>query len=85
MQHRHRLLVVLTILGTLIFTGHALAQKARDFGMRIFTYDIIIEELTQGVDEAGAEPVTKEVLLKESDFVSIHVPLLPQNRHMIGA
>jgi D-3-phosphoglycerate dehydrogenase len=65
--------------------GHALAQKARDLGMRIFAYDIIIEELMKGVDEASVEPVTKEVLLKESDFVSIHVPLLPQNRHMIGA
>jgi D-3-phosphoglycerate dehydrogenase len=64
--------------------GHALAQKARVLGMRIFAYDIIVEELMQVVDEAGAEPVSMEVLLKESDFVSIHVPLLPQNRHMIG-
>jgi D-3-phosphoglycerate dehydrogenase len=65
--------------------GHALAQKARDLGMRIFAYDIIVEELMQVVDEACAEPVSMEVLLRESDFVSIHVPLLPQNRHMIGA
>jgi D-3-phosphoglycerate dehydrogenase len=65
--------------------GYALAKKARDLGMRIFAYDIIIENLMQVVDEAGAEPVSMEALLKESDFVSIHVPLLPQNRHMIGA
>ena len=65
--------------------GHALAQKARDLGMRIFAYDIIVEELMQVVDEASAEPVSMEVLLRESDFVSIHVPLLPQNRHMFGA
>ena len=65
--------------------GNALAKKARAMGMRVVAYDIIIEELMQSVEEAGVEPVSMEALLKESDFVSIHVPLLPQNWHMIGA
>jgi len=35
--------------------------------------------------ELGAEFVTAERLLYESDFVSLHVPLLPHTRHMMGA
>jgi phosphoglycerate dehydrogenase-like enzyme len=35
--------------------------------------------------EAGAEAVTLEKLLRESDIVSIHVPLNQQTRGMIGA
>ena len=65
--------------------GYNLAKKAKAMGMRVVTYDVVIEKLMQFVEEAGAESVSMEDLLKESDFVSIHVPLLPQTRHMIGA
>ena len=29
--------------------------------------------------------MSAEQLLRESDFVSLHVPLLPETRHLIGA
>lgn len=64
--------------------GYNLARKAKAMGMRVVT-DAIIEKLMRLVDETGAESVPMEDLLKESDFVSIHVPLRPQTRHMIGA
>jgi glyoxylate reductase len=35
--------------------------------------------------ETGARLVSKEILLRDSDFVSLHVPLNPQTRHYIGA
>jgi phosphoglycerate dehydrogenase-like enzyme len=35
--------------------------------------------------EAGAKLVSLEMLLKESDFVSLHCPLTPQTRGLIGA
>ncbi|MGH9896244.1 MAG: 2-hydroxyacid dehydrogenase, partial [bacterium] len=34
--------------------------------------------------EAGAEAVSLETLLRESDIVTIHVPLNPQTRGLIG-
>jgi glyoxylate reductase len=34
--------------------------------------------------ELGLKFVSLETLLKKSDFVSLHVPLLPTTRHMIG-
>jgi len=64
--------------------GYNLARKAKAMGMRVVT-DASIEKLMRFVEETGAESVPMEDLLKESDFVSIHVPLLPQTRHMIGA
>ncbi|MGD2142018.1 MAG: hydroxyacid dehydrogenase [Candidatus Bathyarchaeota archaeon] len=64
--------------------GYQLAMKARAMEMNVVTYDVIIEKLMKFVEEAGAESVSMEELLESSDFVSIHVPLLPQTRHMIG-
>jgi len=64
--------------------GYNLARKAKAMGMRVVT-DASIEKLMRFVEETGAESVPLEDLLKESDFVSIHVPLRPQTRHMIGA
>jgi phosphoglycerate dehydrogenase-like enzyme len=33
----------------------------------------------------GAQRVELETLLRESDFVSVHTPLLPETQHLIGA
>ncbi|UCH56644.1 MAG: hydroxyacid dehydrogenase [Candidatus Bathyarchaeota archaeon] len=65
--------------------GYILGKKAKAMEMRVLTYDVVVDQLMHLVEEVGAEAVSMEELLKESDFVSLHVPLLPQTRHMIGA
>ena len=35
-------------------------------------------------NEVKAEKVDMDTLLKESDFISVHVPLMPETRHLIG-
>jgi D-3-phosphoglycerate dehydrogenase len=65
--------------------GYQLAKKAGALEMRVLTYDIVIEKLMEFVEEAGADAVDLEKLLWSSDFVTVHVPLLPQTKHMIGA
>jgi lactate dehydrogenase-like 2-hydroxyacid dehydrogenase len=50
--------------------------------MRVLTF--ARPRAMQYVDEIGAEAVTPDTLYKESDFISIHVPLLPQTWHMIS-
>ena len=35
--------------------------------------------------ELGARRVDLDTLLRESDFVSLHLPLTPETRHLIGA
>lgn len=64
--------------------GAAVARRGRGFGMRILYCDDrpAPPELERELD---ARRVTKEELLRESDFVSLHVPLTPATRHLIGA
>ena len=63
--------------------GQAVARRAAGFSMRILYHDParISPELER---ELNAEFVTKERLLRESDFVSIHVPLSAETLHAIG-
>ena len=64
--------------------GYQLAKKAGALGMRVLTFDVVIEKLMKFVEEAGAVAVELDELFGSSDFVTIHVPLLPQTKHMIG-
>jgi len=64
--------------------GFLVAKKAGALGMRVLTYDVIIEKLTDHVEMVAAEAVSLETLLSSSDFVTVHVPLITQTRHMIG-
>ena len=64
--------------------GYQLAKKAKLLQMRVITYDIIIDKLMEFVEDAGAEAVSLRYLLESSDFVTIHVPLVPETKHMIG-
>ncbi|AXA34931.1 D-3-phosphoglycerate dehydrogenase [Candidatus Sumerlaea chitinivorans] len=62
--------------------GTAMARRARGFDMRIlYTRP---SGPRREMDELGAQHVELETLLCESDFISIHTPLTPATRHMIG-
>ena len=63
--------------------GQAMARRAHGFGMRILYADEIPRP--QIDQQYEAVRVDKERLLRESDFVTLHVPLLPETRHYIGA
>ena len=63
--------------------GGALARKARPLEMNIIAYDPYLDDAV--IRERGAAKVSLEELLKTSDYVSLHAPLTPETRHMIGA
>jgi lactate dehydrogenase-like 2-hydroxyacid dehydrogenase len=64
--------------------GQAVARRARGFSMRILYHDA--QPAPGPIEkELGLELVDAERLLRESDFISLHVPLLPETRHLIGA
>jgi D-3-phosphoglycerate dehydrogenase len=52
--------------------------------MRVITYDVLMDKLIHLVEEIKAEAVELDTLYKDSQFITIHVPLLPQTRHMIS-
>jgi phosphoglycerate dehydrogenase-like enzyme len=63
--------------------GKAVAERGKAFGMKILIYDVIINE--EVIKKLGAErTATLEDILKQSDIVTLHVPLLPETRNMIN-
>ncbi len=64
--------------------GQAVARRARGFAMRVL-YAANAPAPSEVERETGAERMPLDELLEESDFVSLHVPLTPATRHMIGA
>ncbi len=63
--------------------GFEVAARARAFGMNIIAFDpYISQEIVDKVQ--GRLCDTVEEVLKESDVISIHAPLTPETRHMIG-
>jgi lactate dehydrogenase-like 2-hydroxyacid dehydrogenase len=63
--------------------GKNVARKARGFDMKIIYNDVQRDAAFEA--ESGARFVDKETLLRESDFLTLHVPLLPETHHYIGA
>ncbi|PID58597.1 D-glycerate dehydrogenase [candidate division KSB3 bacterium] len=62
--------------------GTAMALKSRGFRMKVLYSDAFCNETLE--KELGARKVGLEELLQASDFVSIHVPLMPETRHLFG-
>jgi phosphoglycerate dehydrogenase-like enzyme len=63
--------------------GARVARIAKAFGMKVVAWS---QNLTaEKCQEAGVEYATKEDLLRQSDFVSIHVVLSPRSRGLLGA
>ena len=63
--------------------ARCLHRKVSGLGLsRVLVHDPYVEPAA--VRKAGAEPVDLERLAAESDYVSVHVPLVPETRGMIG-
>ncbi|MFQ5860542.1 MAG: C-terminal binding protein [Dehalococcoidia bacterium] len=62
--------------------GAAVAERARPFGLRILTFDPYITP--QRAQDLGVELVDMDTLLAQSDYVSVHTPLTPETRHIVG-
>ncbi len=79
-----RLLVGLDVHGTTLGIigyggiGRAVARRAAGFDMKVLYYDPVRH------DDEHATYAPLEQLLRESDIVSIHTPLMPGTRGMLG-
>ncbi|MCB5270974.1 MAG: D-glycerate dehydrogenase [Candidatus Cloacimonetes bacterium] len=59
--------------------GEAVGKRATGFGMKI-----LYHSRSEKSPDYEATRVDLETLLKESDILSIHAPLTPETRHLIG-
>jgi len=64
--------------------GQSMARRGLGFEMRVL-YNDVRPARPEIEKELNLEFVDRERLLRESDFVSLHVPLLPETKHLIGA
>lgn len=62
--------------------GKAMAQRAAGFDLKVIAYDPYIAPETFRAH--GVQSVSFGKLLQDSDFISLHVPLNEETRHMIS-
>lgn len=63
--------------------GRCVARRSYGFNMRVLYHDVM-RAPTNVEEQLRAEYVELDKLLSESDFVTLHVPLLPTTRHLIS-
>jgi D-3-phosphoglycerate dehydrogenase len=63
--------------------GLALARKALALRMEVAAFDPQVPAAT--LEAQGVRALPLDALLAQSDYVSVHTPLLPGTRHLIGA
>ncbi|MCC6731434.1 MAG: D-glycerate dehydrogenase [Chthonomonadales bacterium] len=63
--------------------GYEVARRAAGFQMGVLYADARPSEAAER--DFGARRRDLDALLEESDFVTLHTPLLPETRHLIGA
>ncbi|MBM3183065.1 MAG: phosphoglycerate dehydrogenase [Chloroflexi bacterium] len=63
--------------------GSAVARRAQAFEMRLIGYDPFVS--SEYARNLGVELVPMDKLIKESDFITLHLPLTSETKDIIGA
>jgi glyoxylate reductase len=63
--------------------GRGVARRSLGFNMRVL-YNDAVRAPAEVEKELHAEFVDRDRLFRESDFISVHVPLMPETRHLIS-
>jgi D-3-phosphoglycerate dehydrogenase len=63
--------------------GRAVADRARAFGLQVLVADPFVT--AEAAKDAGAVKMELPELLSESEFVTLHSPLIPQTQGMMGS
>jgi len=62
--------------------GQEVAKRAKAFDMDVLAYDVI--DIDEACKEVGAKRSDLNTIIEQADYISLHVPLLPQTKGMIG-
>ena len=63
--------------------GSHVATVAKSMGMKLLAYDPFIS--IERADQLGCRVVELDVLLRESDYITLHMPKTPETKHLINA
>jgi D-3-phosphoglycerate dehydrogenase len=63
--------------------GQSVGKKARAFGMKIIAQDCV--QCQEFINATSCVYVDLDRILKESDYLTIHLPLTPETKGLIGA
>ena len=63
--------------------GRGVAKRAKGFEMRLL-YTDAVRAPAEVERELGAQFVDKETLFRDADFITLHVPLLPETHHYVS-
>jgi len=62
--------------------GRGVVERATGFAMDIYGYDVAYNE--EFMNEYKVKKASVEEIIQECDFISIHLPLLPETKHLIN-
>lgn len=62
--------------------GEAVGKRALAFDMKVIAYDPV--RPAGEIKSAGAEPVSFETLLKQSDIITMHIPHIKSTHHLLN-
>ncbi|MBO9596742.1 MAG: phosphoglycerate dehydrogenase [Cohnella sp.] len=62
--------------------GSEVAARAKAFGMEVYGYDPFLTQ--ERADKLGVRLASVEDVIRDADFITVHTPLTPETRHMIG-
>ena len=65
--------------------GARVARRGGAFGMRLIAFDPLITAAHFNAAEHGVTLMSLDDVLRQADFVSLHVPLLPSTANLINA
>lgn len=63
--------------------GQAAAEKGRGLGLKVIVFDPYANQAA--VERIGVRVVDLTTLARESDYISLHAPLIDETRHIINA
>lgn len=62
--------------------GSEVAKRAKAFGMNIMGFDPFMTE--ERAEKLGVKLGSVDDIVRNADFITVHTPLTPETRHMIG-
>jgi D-3-phosphoglycerate dehydrogenase len=63
--------------------GIEVGKRAKAFGMNVLAYDVL--DINAACKEVGVKRADLKTIIEQSDYITLHVPLVPETKGMIGA